>query len=96
MSDNSDGFNDFFIIDCIDRFEFNSVTIFNRAGQPVWETGDAGYVNGDPDNSFSGFGNKGVSLGTDRLPEGTYYYVIDRNRLTDNDDILQGFLELVR
>ena len=96
VSDNSDGFNDFFIIDCIDRFEFNSVTIFNRAGQPVWETGDAGYVNGDPDNSFSGFGNKGVSLGTDRLPEGTYYYVIDRNRLTDNDDILQGFLELVR
>ena len=97
VSDNSDGMNDWFIIDCIDRFEFNRVQIFNRAGQLVWETDENGYINGDDRNSFRGIANKGVSFGSERLPEGTYYYIIERN-IADagEDDILQGFLELVR
>ena len=97
VSDNGDGMNDWFIIDCIDRFENPSVKIFNRAGQLVWETDEEnGYINGDDIHSFRGFANKGVSFGSERLPEGTYFYIIDRNRLFGQDDIEQGFLELVR
>ncbi len=88
--------NDYFIIDCIDRFALNNVKIFNRAGQLVWETNDTGYVNEDDVNAFRGIANKGLSFGSDRLPEGTYYYLIDRDRFSGNDDLLQGFLELVR
>ncbi|MEQ9425113.1 MAG: gliding motility-associated C-terminal domain-containing protein [Cyclobacteriaceae bacterium] len=93
VSDNNDGQNDWFIVDCIDRFPNNNVKIFNRAGTLVWEMDF--YDNADV--RFEGVANKRLSLGTDRLPEGTYYYLIDRDKDDgSNQDQLQGFLELVR
>ncbi|HMQ00852.1 MAG TPA: gliding motility-associated C-terminal domain-containing protein, partial [Cyclobacteriaceae bacterium] len=45
ISANGDGLNDFFEIDCIERFPNNNVKIFNRAGIKVYEAD--GYNNQD-------------------------------------------------
>ncbi len=89
VSANADGKNDFFLIDCIDYFPNNNVKIFNRAGQPIYET--SGYDN--VSNRFEGNANSGNTLGSQTLPAGTYFYIID---LGNGSDPIQGFLELVR
>ncbi|MCR9251642.1 MAG: gliding motility-associated C-terminal domain-containing protein, partial [bacterium] len=89
VSDNGDGKNDFFLIDCIEYFPNNVVEIFNRAGAKVYEV--EGYDNNTV--RFEGYANTGVSLGATRLPEGTYYYVISKG---DGSTNIQGFLQLVR
>ena len=87
VSANGDGRNDFFIIDCIEYFPNNKVTIYNRDGSLVWE--NKGYDNIDV--RFEGYSNVGRS-GL-RLPPGTYFYFIDKG---DGTDKMQGYLELVR
>ena len=86
VSANDDGFNDFFLIDCLDFFENNNVQIFNRDGVKVYEIDN--YDNNV--NRFNGVSNIGA---TQNLPAGTYFYIIDRG---DGSDLIQGFLELVR
>ncbi|MGB3463699.1 MAG: gliding motility-associated C-terminal domain-containing protein [Cyclobacteriaceae bacterium] len=89
VSDNEDTKNDYFLIDCIEFFPNNRVEIFDRGGQKVYEIN--GYNN--IDKRFDGVANTGATLGSSRLPEGTYYYIIDKG---DGTRPLQGFLELVR
>ena len=79
--------NDFFLIDCIDYFPNNNVQIFNRAGVKVYEAD--GYNN--TDIRFDGIGNSGN--GNLKLPEGTYFFVIDKGR---GGTAIQGYIELVR
>ncbi|MBL3657312.1 T9SS type B sorting domain-containing protein [Fulvivirga sediminis] len=80
--------NDRFYIDCIENFEESIVKIFNRAGTLVYET--EGYDN--ENNFFNGVSNKGISvMGTD-LPDGTYFYIIDKRNGTKP---LAGYLEIV-
>ncbi|MTI21971.1 hypothetical protein E1176_13140 [Fulvivirga sp. RKSG066] len=88
ISRGNGGQNDFFKIDCISSFPENVVKIFNRAGTLVYET--QGYDNAS--KLFDGVSNKGMSpIGTD-LPDGTYFYVIDKN---DGSKPLSGYLEIV-
>jgi large repetitive protein len=88
ISKDSPGKNDYFHIDCIEEFPNNLVKIYNRAGTLVYEAG--GYNN--LDTLFDGKSNKGVSwLGTD-LPDGTYFYIIDKR---DGSKRLAGYLEIV-
>ncbi|MDW3192509.1 MAG: gliding motility-associated C-terminal domain-containing protein [Cytophagales bacterium] len=86
VSANDDGFNDFFLIDCLDFFENNNVQIFNRDGVKVYEVDN--YDNNE--RRFNGTSNVGSAL---NLPAGTYFYIIDRG---DGSELIQGFLELVR
>jgi gliding motility-associated-like protein len=89
LSPNQDGENDYFHIDCIEKFPENFVKIFNRAGALVYE---ASYY----DNSstfFEGLGNRGLYIGGKELPDGTYFYVIDKN---DGSKPKTGYLELSR
>ena len=89
ISDNGDGANDWFVVDCIEEFWNNNVKIYNRSGDLVYETN-----NYDNDvNHFNGRGNKGIYLDNGMLPIGTYYYVID---LKDGNVPQTGYLELVR
>lgn len=88
VSRNSDGQNDIFHIDCIDQFPTNLVKIFNRAGTLVYEA--EGYDN--IDIYFDGKSNKGVSLMGSNLPDGTYFYVIDKRNGTRP---IAGYLEIV-
>ncbi|MFZ9046288.1 MAG: gliding motility-associated C-terminal domain-containing protein, partial [Cyclobacteriaceae bacterium] len=72
---NFDGFNDNLIFEGIQNFPNNSVQIFNRWGNVVWEI--KGYDNSS--NVFSGTVNAGGTLRNGSiLPDGTYFYVLDR------------------
>ncbi|MBI1768432.1 MAG: gliding motility-associated C-terminal domain-containing protein [Bacteroidetes bacterium] len=89
VSTNNDGQNDAFIIDCISNFPNNNVKIFNRNGTMVYEVD--GYNNQTV--FFRGVGEKGVYLADKELPEGTYFYIIDKKNGTKPKT---GFIELVR
>ncbi|WP_238944420.1 Ig-like domain-containing protein [Sandaracinomonas limnophila] len=71
ISPNNDGINDVLIIPGIKSYK-NHLTIFNRWGNVVWEQENY-------QNSWGGETNQGDTvLSTDlKLPDGTYYYVID-------------------
>lgn len=89
VSVNGDNSNDVWIIDCIENFPSNNVKVFNRSGVKVYEAN--GYNNTDV--IFRGIGEKGLyALGND-LPDGTYFYIIDKR---DGSKPINGYLELVR
>ena len=74
ISRNQDGKNEIFYIDCIETFPNNLVKIFNRAGTLVFQ--ENGYNN--IDMYFDGKSNRGISPMGSNLPDGTYYYVIEK------------------
>ena len=74
MSVDGDGKNEHFHIAGINRYPDNVVRIYNRWGVKVFET--EGYDN--VTRVFRGFSNGRVVVETsDKLPQGTYYYVIE-------------------
>lgn len=86
FSPNNDGFNDFFEIECIEDYA-NRIQVFNRNGNKVYESTDY-------QNDWDGTANVGGTLNRgDRLPSGTYYYVIDIPELERH---LVGWLQLAR
>ncbi|WP_282085892.1 PKD domain-containing protein [Aquimarina algiphila] len=71
FSPNNDGVNDTFSIDCISQYPDNRLEIYNRWGNIVFEKD--GY-----DNSWDGTSNgRAVIYVEDKLPVGTYYYILD-------------------
>ncbi|MGW9685543.1 gliding motility-associated C-terminal domain-containing protein [Flagellimonas sp. 2504JD1-5] len=88
LSPNNDGVNDFLVIDGMSESPNNSLRIFNRFGQKVFEK--INYV-----DEFRGESNTGnFILNQDiGLPEGVYYYLIT---LDDLELEYQGFLFLDR
>ncbi|MTI24404.1 gliding motility-associated C-terminal domain-containing protein, partial [Fulvivirga kasyanovii] len=89
VSADGDGINDVFQIDCITNFPNNNVRIYNRAGVLVYEIDE--YNNAD--RAFRGVGEQGLYSMGDKLPNGTYFYLIDKG---DGSEIISGFLELIR
>jgi hypothetical protein len=83
-----DGKNDIFLINCIENFPDNLVKIFNRAGTLVFEA--EGYDN--VQTYFDGKSNKGIALMGNNLPDGTYFYIIDKR---DGTKPVAGYLEVV-
>ena len=89
VSSNADNENDSWVIDCISNYPKNNVKVFNRYGIKVYEAD--GYNN--IDKVFRGIGENGLySFGND-LPDGTYFYIIDKG---DRSRPITGYLELVR
>ncbi len=89
VSPNADSKNDIFTVSCIEAYENNIVRIYNRAGSLVYQ--HQGY-----DNQivfFNGFGNQGLYPGSKELPDGTYFYIIDKQ---NGDQPISGYLELLR
>jgi gliding motility-associated-like protein len=89
ISPNGDGDNDIFEIGCIEDFVNNNVKIFNRAGTLIYEA--SGYDN--QSIFFEGYGNRGVYVGGKELPDGTYFYIIEKK---DGTKPRTGYLEIVR
>jgi gliding motility-associated-like protein len=89
VSRNNDGLNDFFEIGCISEYPNNSVKIFNRAGTLVFEA--SGYNN--EDIFFDGISNRGINVLGNELPDGTYFYIINKG---DGSEQKTGYLELLR
>jgi hypothetical protein len=88
ISRNHDGQNETFVIKCLEEFPDNIVRIFNRAGTLVYE----GERYDNTDVYFDGISNKGISLMGNKLPDGTYFYVIDKR---DGSKPVAGYLEIV-
>lgn len=88
ISRNGDGANDLFSIGCIENYPDNIVKIFNRAGTLVYEA--TGYNN--LDIYFDGKSNRGLSMMGTNLPDGTYFYVVDKR---DGSKPKAGYLEIV-
>ena len=89
FSPNGDGTNDVVEIPNIESYPENDIMIFNRWGNKVFEASP--YTNAigqawDGTSQFGGF------IG-DKLPESTYYYVLD---LGDGSDVLTGYIFLRR
>jgi gliding motility-associated-like protein/uncharacterized repeat protein (TIGR01451 family) len=60
----------------------NKLTIFNRWGLKV-------YQKSDYDNSWNGYPNVSGTLGNQKLPQGTYYYIIE---FSDGTKAMNGFV----
>ncbi len=89
ISRNGDSQNDYFHIDCIDQFENNNVKVFNRAGTLVYEAN--GYDNAS--TFFDGISNRGFSVIGTNVPDGTYFYIVDKR---DGSKPMAGYLEIVK
>lgn len=89
ISANEDTVNDIFRIVGIENFPDNTVQIFNRWGVEVFNV--EGYNNNE--RAFRGFSDGRITIARNqRLPAGTYYFVI--NYLNDDGENLSqaGFL----
>ena len=92
VTPDGDGRNDFFIIQGIENFE-NTVSIFNRWGVEVYNTEN--YNNGN--RAFRGISEGRVTVAQgEKLPEGTYFYVIEY--INDQNETVQlaGYLYINR
>jgi gliding motility-associated-like protein len=86
FSPNGDGVNDQFVIKGIERFKGNKLVVFNRWGNAVHESSPY-------NNEWDGSTKQDIQLGGDKLPVGTYYYVLD---LGDGTKPYTGYIYLNR
>ncbi|MEQ9439569.1 MAG: tandem-95 repeat protein, partial [Cyclobacteriaceae bacterium] len=89
FSPNQDGTNEIWQIDGIDEYPNNSVQIFNRWGNKIFEV--QGYNNAD--RAWSSESSIGLVLGASEVPDGTYFYIID---LGNGEKPLKGFITVHR
>ena len=90
ISVNGDGKNDGFVIEGIEYYPDNVLRIFNRWGVLVYEK--ERYGNRDP---FVGLSNGRVTVSKDtKLPQGTYYYLLEYTDLKGNRQEKTGWLYL--
>ncbi|MGH2667055.1 gliding motility-associated C-terminal domain-containing protein, partial [Flavobacterium sp.] len=91
----TDGLNDFFYIQALDDFicyPTNTVQIYNRWGVLVFERNQ--YTN-DVNRGFVGMSEGRVTVSKNqKLPEGTYFYIINYTDKRGNAFNLNGYLEL--
>jgi gliding motility-associated-like protein len=86
FSPNNDGINDVLVIRGIQQFLYNDFTVFNRWGNLVYKAHR--YL-----NTWDGTSSFGITIGTDELPVGTYFYVLD---LGDGSKVYKGTIYLNR
>jgi gliding motility-associated-like protein/uncharacterized repeat protein (TIGR01451 family) len=86
FSPNGDGINDLFVIRGILNFPNNKFEIFNRWGNIVFDAKPY-------KNTWDGKATKGLRVGGDELPVGTYFYVLD---LGDGSPVFKGTIYLNR
>lgn len=84
FSPNGDGTNDQFVIKGLSKYPDNKISIFNRWGNKVYEA--IPYS-----NDWDGTVTKGLHIGDNILPVGTYFYVID---LGDGSKEIKGNIYL--
>ena len=72
---NNDGFNDRFYIEGLEIYPENTIIIFNRWGNKVFEASPY-------NNDWDGTANFGIKFNGKELPEGTYFFILK----TGNDE----------
>ena len=91
FSPDGDGINEFWEIDNIENYPDNTVTIYNRWGDIVFSV--KGYNN--TSRAFRGNANRKTNMGADKLPSGTYFFLIEING-SHNLKKTKGFVVLKR
>jgi gliding motility-associated-like protein/uncharacterized repeat protein (TIGR01451 family) len=86
FSPDGDGINDLFVIRGINYFPDNEFVIYNRWGNKVFEA--SSYL-----NTWDGRSTRGLRVGGDELPTGTYFYMLD---LGDGSKVIKGTIYLNR
>ncbi|MEI6019522.1 MAG: gliding motility-associated C-terminal domain-containing protein, partial [Bacteroidota bacterium] len=85
FSPNGDGINDVFVINGLPNNSDNTITVFNRWGNRV-------YFHSNYNNLWDGYPNIAGTLGKDKLPQGTYYFVLEFKGT--NQKPITGFIVL--
>ena len=88
ITPNGDGKNDKFVLNYESKYPKCNLTIFNRWGSVVYETKQAPYK-----DDWDGKPNVGATIGSNVLPAGTYFYVVDKGDGTSPES---GYVELVK
>ena len=91
FSPNGDGVNDYWHIEGMETHLNNTVSIYNRWGDLVFQMQD--YNN--TSNVFRGIANKKTSFGAGKLPDGTYFYQFQVNE-DHNFKTLKGYVVIKR
>jgi len=87
ITPNNDGLNDYFYVECIENYPGNSLTVFNRFGNPVYSVQDY-------QNDWSGVSNASGTIGSGQvLPSGTYFYLL---KIDDENFEKTGWIYLLR
>ena len=91
FSPNNDGIQDEWKIRCIEKFPNARVEIFNRWGIKVFEKDSFGNtdVHGESDAWWDGYSTNKTAFGKEKLPTGTYYYILNLN---DGGKPVNGFI----
>ena len=91
ISADGDGHNDYFRIESIERYPVNNLKIFNRWGVLVYEKD--GYRNDT--EPFDGHSNGRATIAAgSKLPQGTYYYILEYQDSVGKTQTNQGWLYL--
>jgi gliding motility-associated-like protein len=86
ITPNGDGINDVWTIEGLQKYPGNSVQVFDKVGNQV-------YQKSNYDNSWGGQASNG-----DQLPDGTYYYLVQLNApsTTGGSNIFSGAILIKR
>ncbi len=82
-----DGINEVWVIEGIEKYPDNQLTIYNRWGNLVFSADS--YL-----NTWGGTSNSNLNVGGEQLPTGTYYYVIDTKDAAAG--VLKGYVYIQR
>jgi uncharacterized repeat protein (TIGR01451 family)/gliding motility-associated-like protein len=85
FSPNGDGIHDAFLIKCIENYPDASIEIFNRWGNLVFKKAHYGNVDfwGTTDAWWNGYSTHNWNIGNEKLPPGTYFYILNLNKGTE-------------
>ncbi len=83
----ADGKNDYTLITCIEDYPTNTFEVYNRWGQLVFQT--EGYNNGDRRW-------EGLTASGNLLPDGVYFFVLKYKDDNGKDQVLKGYINLLR
>ena len=86
ISPNGDGVNDVLMIEGLSDYPDHKLTIVNRWGNTVFEASPY-------DNNWDGTAEWGIMVGGNKLPEGTYFYMLE---LDGSDNVIKGYIYLTR
>jgi len=81
FSPNDDGIHDHFKIRCVENYPDASLEVFNRWGNLVYKKEKYGNVDqwGDAEAWWDGYSNRGLNFGKEKLPPGTYFFILKMN-----------------
>jgi gliding motility-associated-like protein len=95
FSPNDDGINDYFIIECMEQYPNATIEVYTRWGVMVYEKENYGNTDlmGSTEAWWDGRSDNKMTVGKEKLPPGTYFYIL---HLNDGSDPITGSVFLNR